>query len=193
MLVSEVSLSEALLGRSQWCLAQLHPVVSHGDEGCRIPSASAGWDLGAHRVPVTPRGFPSSQVRWGGEQGAAGSWGSPIFGGEQSAGAPTGPPPFQGAGNWGLLTSLSHGQVCPGDGHSLSSAGLTPPFLLLGTHHAGGCCQQGGDNRHSVFPVTKGAAGVTTKAGEHEQGSPSALMPVWAQAGVAHVCALSPC
>lgn len=108
MLVSEVSVSEALLGRSQWCLAQLHLVVSHGDEGCRIPSASAGWDLGAHRMPVTPWGFLSSQVRWGGEQGAAGSWGPPIFVGGQSAGAPT------GAGNWGLLTSLFHGQVCLG-------------------------------------------------------------------------------
>lgn len=76
MLVSEVSVSEALPGGSQWCLAQLRSVVSHGDEGVQDPDClcwvGSGEHTGCQYLPGVSR---SSQVSWGREQGAAGSWG----------------------------------------------------------------------------------------------------------------------
>lgn len=126
-------------------------------EGCRTPKVllwvGPGGTGGAKNTQ-------SSQVRWGGEQGAAGSCVPPFLGVGRVLGHPLGhPPAFQGAGSWGSPDFPLPSQVCPGDGHILSCAGLT---LLIPA------ARRGGHTRHGLFLVTK----LVSPAGKCPMGQP---------------------
>lgn len=140
--------------------------------GCRLPSASAGWHLGAHWVPVTPRGFPEQPGEMGkGSKGLQGAGVLPSLGVGRVLGHPLRLLHFGIQGTGGLLTSLFHGHICPGDGHSLSCAGLAPAIPPAWHIPCWRVLLAERPSRHGVlFLVTKGAAGVTTKAGERAMG-----------------------